>query len=70
MKPFTTLFISFLFACSGLALAENKQPLPNIVLFVVDDMGLMDTSVPFITDGHGHAKAQPLNKLYNTIPHN
>lgn len=66
MKHITTLFISFLFTYSGLTLAENKQPLPNIVLFVVDDMGLMDTSVPFITDGHGHAKTQPLNKLYKT----
>ena len=26
---------------------EEKQGLPNIVVFLVDDMGVMDTSVPF-----------------------
>ncbi len=35
---------------------------PNIVLFVVDDMGWQDTSVPF------HTERTPLNALYNT-PH-
>ena len=26
---------------------------PNIILFLVDDMGLMDTSVPFVVDAKG-----------------
>ena len=26
------------------------QERPNIIVFLVDDMGLMDTSVPFIAD--------------------
>ena len=37
----------------GLALAGTAvqaQERPNIVLFLVDDMGVMDTSVPFLTD--------------------
>ena len=41
---------------------------PNIVVFLVDDMGLMDTSVPFITDVNGEPKAYPLNEWYRT-PH-
>ncbi|MFT5109373.1 MAG: hypothetical protein ACI9UA_005020, partial [Pseudoalteromonas tetraodonis] len=28
---------------------------PNIMVFLVDDMGVMDTSVPFLTDGDGKA---------------
>ena len=26
---------------------------PNIIVFLVDDMGVMDTSVPFLTDAQG-----------------
>ena len=44
-------------------LAERK---PNIVLFLVDDMGPMDTSVPFMTDGAGNPKRYPLNDFYRT----
>ncbi|QDT09794.1 sulfatase [Planctomycetes bacterium K23_9] len=39
---------------------------PNIVVFLVDDMGVMDTSVPFLTDDHGNAKRYPLNDYYRT----
>lgn len=39
---------------------------PNIVLFVVDDMGPMDTSVPFMTDEDGNPKRYPLNDYYRT----
>lgn len=42
------------------------QDRPNIVVFLVDDMGLMDTSVPFITDNKGNAQRQPLNDWYRT----
>ena len=38
--------------------AENKRP--NIILFLVDDMGWQDTSVPF------HTQPTPLNFRYNT----
>jgi arylsulfatase A-like enzyme len=39
---------------------------PNIVLFLVDDMGVMDTSVPFLTDAQGAPKRHPLNAFYRT----
>tara|TARA_R110002049_G_scaffold47902_1_gene138447 strand:+ start:162702 stop:164249 length:1548 start_codon:yes stop_codon:yes gene_type:complete len=39
---------------------------PNIVVFLVDDMGVMDTSLPFLTDGQGNAKRYPLNDYYRT----
>lgn len=39
---------------------------PNILIFLVDDMGVMDTSVPFLTDGNGKPKRYPLNDFYRT----
>ncbi|QDS89258.1 Arylsulfatase [Rosistilla ulvae] len=39
---------------------------PNIMVFLVDDMGVMDTSVPFLTDDQGHPKLYPLNDFYRT----
>jgi len=39
---------------------------PNILVFLVDDMGVMDTSVPFLTDENGHPKRYPLNDYYRT----
>ncbi len=39
---------------------------PNIVLFLVDDMGVMDTSVPCLTDAEGEPVRHPLNDLYRT----
>ncbi len=39
---------------------------PNILVFLVDDMGVMDTSVPFLTDAQGKAKKYPLNEYYRT----
>ncbi len=39
---------------------------PNIMVFLVDDMGVMDTSVPFLTDENGTAKRYPLNDYYRT----
>lgn len=39
---------------------------PNIVVFLVDDMGLMDTSVPFLTDDGGEPVKFPLNEWYRT----
>jgi len=42
------------------------EPLPNIVLFLVDDMGVMDTSLPFLTDGDGAPRRYPLNEFYRT----
>ncbi|MBX3421495.1 MAG: sulfatase [Pirellulaceae bacterium] len=39
---------------------------PNIVLFLVDDMGIMDTSVPFLTDAERKPIRYPLNDAYRT----
>lgn len=39
---------------------------PNIVVFLVDDMGVMDTSVPFLTDAAGRPNRYPLNDYYRT----
>jgi arylsulfatase A-like enzyme len=39
---------------------------PNIVIMLVDDMGIMDTSVPFLTDEAGKPKRYPLNDYYRT----
>ena len=44
--------------------AEDRPP--NIVLMLVDDMGVMDTSVPFLTDQEGRPKRYPLNDFYRT----
>jgi len=42
------------------------QERPNIVVFLVDDMGLMDTSVPFLADESGQPVRHPLNDWYHT----
>ena len=58
------LFIPILFGLfSHLVYAVDK---PNIVVFLVDDMGLMDTSVPFLTDDAGKPVKFPLNEWYRT----
>ncbi|MFK7736572.1 MAG: sulfatase-like hydrolase/transferase [Pirellulaceae bacterium] len=51
------------------AAAETRRPAaerPNVVVFLVDDMGVMDTSVPFLTDASGSPKTHPLNEYYRT----
>ena len=48
----------------GAAAAQTSRP--NVVLFVVDDMGPMDTSVPFLTDRNGCPERFPLNDWYRT----
>ena len=46
--------------------AEKSVEKPNVIIFLVDDMGLMDTSVPFLTDKDGIPKPYPLNDWYRT----
>ncbi len=58
------LTILSLSAASGTILMAAEKP--NIIIFLVDDMGPMDTSVPFMTDGQGQAKRYPLNDYYRT----
>ncbi len=47
-------------------LGQNTQP--NIIVFLVDDLGVMDTSVPFLLDSAGQPQRYPLNDFYRT-PH-
>lgn len=59
MKTILSLFAT-------LAHFAAAAPPPNIVIFLVDDMGVMDTSVPFLTDADGKPKRYPLNEFYRT----
>ena len=63
---FRALLSLFLLAC--LAAAPAAEVRPNIVIFLVDDMGVMDTSLPFLTDAKGRPQRYPLNDFYRT-PH-
>ncbi len=64
----TLLSIAVLLLGSFAALdAVGIEPTkPNIVVFLVDDMGVMDTSLPFLTDASGTPKRYPLNDYYRT----
>ncbi len=66
--PRRTVLIGFLAVASGAAVlpVAADEPPPNIVVFLVDDMGVMDTSVPFLTDDEGRPKRYPLNDYYRT----
>lgn len=55
--------VALLVVCAGRSFAAGQ---PNIVVFLVDDMGVMDTSVPFLTDPSGRPKPYPLNEFYRT----
>ncbi len=48
------------------ASALSAQEKPNIIVFLVDDMGLMDTSVPFAVDKKKRPERHPLNEWYQT----
>lgn len=52
------------FLLAGQSLIAQERP--NVVLFLVDDMGLMDTSLPFLTDKSGNPVRYPLNDFYQT----
>lgn len=61
MNYFTAIALSLL--CVSNLVATDR---PNVLVFLVDDMGLMDSSVPLLTDGQGNAKVHPLNQFYRT----
>ena len=48
---------------AGVAVASER---PNILLFLVDDMGLMDTSQPFLADKNGKLVKTEMNAFYRT----
>ncbi len=58
-----TLLAALLCMLCGSLLAAAQ---PNIVIMLVDDMGVMDTSVPFLTDAEGKPKRYALNDFYRT----
>lgn len=66
----TSICLSALFAVLALAVvpvsAAEQSRQPNIIVFLVDDMGVMDTSLPFLTDADGNPKRYPLNDFYRT----
>lgn len=61
MKSIPALFALLIFPAPVLS-AER----PNVVVFLVDDMGVMDSSVPFLTDSDGKPRRYPLNDFYRT----
>ena len=70
MRRFILLIVASgaLMLAGALELLAAEAPPPNIVVVLVDDMGVMDTSVPFLTDEHGAPRRYPLNDFYRT-PH-
>ena len=62
-RALLVFWASFAFMPTMPRAAEQK---PNIIIFLVDDMGVMDTSVPFLTDERGQPKRYPLNDYYRT----
>jgi arylsulfatase A-like enzyme len=73
-EPLRTNEMNHAFYLSALLLAPlaavhaagAKPVQPNVVIFLVDDMGIMDTSVPFLTDESGKPQRYPLNDFYRT----
>ena len=63
MNKLLALLACLLPASPAFAAPQTK---PNIVIMLVDDMGVMDTSVPFLTDDAGKPKRYPLNDYYRT----
>ncbi len=67
-----TVTLAWVFAAAIPASAESSVPQhqeaqrPNIIVFLVDDMGVMDTSVPFLSDSQGQPVRYPLNDYYHT----
>lgn len=62
IKTRLALVVSLFIGLSSAIAADQ----PNIMVFLVDDMGVMDTSVPFLTDESGEPKRYPLNEWYRT----
>jgi arylsulfatase A-like enzyme len=51
---------------AGHTACTRQEEKPNIIVFLVDDMGIMDTSVPFLTDERGNPVRYPLNEFFRT----
>lgn len=57
-----TLWMTLVHGISNVPAAAD----PNIIIFLVDDMGVMDTSVPFLESENGMIESHPLNDFYQT----
>lgn len=67
MKQLKNLSLSSLAILSLASCSTAEQPKrPNIILFLVDDMGIMDTSLPFVVGRNGEIERHPLNDFYRT----
>ena len=64
MKALRTLTVSLSFLLIFCLVPAREAP--NVILFLVDDMGLVDTSVPMLADKNGKPKRHPLNDWYRT----
>ena len=60
MKQILFILILIYFGATASPQEKATQAKPNIVVFLVDDMGIMDTSLPFCDS------IMPLNKRYHT----
>ncbi|MEM9398664.1 MAG: sulfatase [Verrucomicrobiota bacterium] len=60
------IVVSCILVVVGLPMLQAETKQPNIIIFLVDDMGLMDTSVPMLVDAEGNPEKHPLNDLYQT----
>lgn len=65
MRTYFSLCMMAVLLCHATT-ASAEATRPNVVVFLVDDMGVMDTSVPFLTDASGQPKRYPLNDYYRT----
>lgn len=65
-QTFQQIITCLIFIVSAFPLLQAADRRPNVIVFLVDDMGVMDTSVPFLTDESGQPKRYPLNDYYRT----
>ncbi len=66
-KTISSIFALILCVNTSSFSQESKaEKPPNIIIFLVDDMGLMDTSVAFMVDTDGNPVKYPLNDYYRT----
>lgn len=63
---FSVVTLLSLLCITSCNISTKENTPPNIIIFLVDDMGLMDTSVPFLTDTNGDLVRYPLNDYYKT----
>lgn len=58
--------VSLSFALCMVASGAQAAERPNVVLVLVDDLGVMDSSVPFLVNEQGRPVVHPLNQRYRT----